>query len=255
MAVALWLAQRAPLRDVPVMAGIPLVWSGEGEGGTAPRPGAAPLPAPAAPPPADAPAPPSPMASLPPPPPPDTVDLPSPSSLAAPRPAAPDGAPLPAPLPALPAPPASEPVADAMPLPPPAPPRPPSERRAAQAADAAGVVDLALDAAMGGVRLGAGAGGPEGETRGPGAPRPGCAEAIGYPPDLRRDRVTGAVGLLLRLSDDGRVVAARVGESSGVPALDDWARQGVRRCRFAPALREGRPVWANHRYRVVFRME
>jgi protein TonB len=46
------------------------------------------------------------------------------------------------------------------------------------------------------------------------------------------------------VDDSGRVVAesTRVQESSGYPALDSAALAAVPRLRYAPALRDGRPV-------------
>ena len=41
-------------------------------------------------------------------------------------------------------------------------------------------------------------------------------------------------------------------KSSGFPALDDWARTRIKRCRFAPALRDGRPVWSSYNTSVYF---
>ncbi|WP_376093150.1 energy transducer TonB [Roseomonas sp. CCTCC AB2023176] len=106
-----------------------------------------------------------------------------------------------------------------------------------------------------GVRLGAGAFGAPGLTQGVGAPLPGCADAIPYPPDERRRGVTGAVNLRLRIRDNGGVVEARVIESSGSTGLDEAAVQGIRRCRFAPAVRDGINVFGTREYRVVFRLE
>jgi protein TonB len=109
--------------------------------------------------------------------------------------------------------------------------------------------------ARGGIRLGAGTAGAAGETSNVGAPQPGCQDVIGYPASERQRGVTGAVGLRLRVSDDGRVVEARLVQPSGSFALDDAAQRGIRRCRFAPALRDGRPVWGSRDYRVVFQLE
>jgi protein TonB len=50
-------------------------------------------------------------------------------------------------------------------------------------------------------------------------------------------------------------VAAQVIESSGSFALDEWAVQGIRRCRFVPAMRDGANVFGSRDYRVVFRLE
>ncbi len=108
--------------------------------------------------------------------------------------------------------------------------------------------------APGAIRLGAGATGAPGESRAVGAPQPGCQDVIGYPPDERRRGITGAVVFRLRISDDGRVVEARLVEPSGSFALDEAAQRGIRRCRFVPALRDGVPVWGSRDYRVVFNL-
>ncbi|MBP0491537.1 energy transducer TonB [Pararoseomonas indoligenes] len=86
-------------------------------------------------------------------------------------------------------------------------------------------------------------------------PRPGCPDVIGYPAAERQRGVTGAVGLRLRVSDDGRVVEARIAQTSGDAALDEAAQRGIRRCRFVPALRDGVPVWGSRDYRVVFQLD
>ena len=112
-------------------------------------------------------------------------------------------------------------------------------------------VDAAPSAA--GVRLGAGLA-PQGGARGPASAPDGCSDGIGYPPAEMARGVTGIVDLVLRVSDDGRVVAARVARSSGVAALDEWAQRGVRRCRFPSAQRDGRNVWGNREQRIVFRI-
>lgn len=244
------------------MTGIPLVWVGEGEGSTARRPAELPPPVAAAPPeaPETPPVPPAP----------DAAPVP-PLAQAAPAagleaPPAPEAGNLPMPPPDAPVPVTSPAPAaglspqplDELPLPPP-PPSPPQRRPAppqppAQAAPSPdpGRAKLALDASVGGMRLGAGSGGLPGESRGPGMPAAGCAEAIGLPPAGTGQRNAGFVGLRLRLSDDGRVVEARVAVSSGFPALDDWARTRIKRCRFTPALRDGRPVWSSYNTSVYF---
>ncbi len=65
-----------------------------------------------------------------------------------------------------------------------------------------------------------------------------------YPPALLSQRIGGTVLLRLFLSDSGTVVpeSTRVQESSGYPALDSAALAAVPRLRYAPALRDGRPV-------------
>lgn len=65
-----------------------------------------------------------------------------------------------------------------------------------------------------------------------------------YPAALVQERIGGTVILRLFVDDSGRVVAesTRVQESSGYPALDSAALAAVPRLRYAPALRDGRPV-------------
>jgi TonB family protein len=65
-----------------------------------------------------------------------------------------------------------------------------------------------------------------------------------YPPALAQQRIGGTVILRLFVSEAGGVVAesTTVQESSGYPALDSAALAAAPRLRYAPALREGRPV-------------
>jgi protein TonB len=54
---------------------------------------------------------------------------------------------------------------------------------------------------------------------------------------------------------DGRVGSARVASSSGHGSLDRAALKAVKRWRFRPALRGGKPVTATLMVPVVFRLE
>ncbi|WP_043830115.1 energy transducer TonB [Muricoccus aerilatus] len=251
------------LAEPRIVEGTPLVWEGpvgaaEGAPDLSPdAPRAAPeafapaMPAEAAPPPPPEAAPQDPVPEAP------LPDAMPPTPAAEPLPVAPDA----------PAPPAQQALAlrpvPAAPLPlplPPAPPAPPVPPRTAPAAPtatapapAARAGEVAL--AAGAIRLGAGTAGSPGESREVGAPQPGCQDVIGYPASERARGITGRVKLRLRVSDDGRVVEARVVEPSGSFALDEAARMGIRRCRFLPSLRDGMPVWGSRDYPVVFRLE
>jgi len=264
------------LPEPRIVEGTPLVWEGPvgaAEGGEtlsptpaapppAPEAAAAPTP-PAAPPPLPAePAPPAAAEAAPPVPAPAEPAPPvtPPAEAALPAPAgAPDlpPAPRPSPAPPRPAPPQAE-----LPLPLPTPPRAPPRSSPALPAPVAppaapaGAPMRSVDVpiAPGAIRLGAGTSGAPGESRAVGAPQPGCEDLIPYPPAERQRGATGAVGLRLRISDDGRVVEVRIAEASGNPALDEAARTGVRRCRFIPALRDGIAVWGSRDYRIVFRL-
>lgn len=194
------------------------------------------------------------------PPPPPELPSPEPPSSQAPS------SQLPSPEPAAPARPDPVPPArsaEAAPLPLPPPPAPPAPPRPAVTPPPQPAIPFAspapraveAPAVAGAVRLGAGAAGAPGESRAVGAPQPGCEDVIGYPSSERQRGITGAVGLRLRVSDDGRVVEARIVQPSGSFALDEAAQRGVRRCRFLPALRDGMPVWGSRDYRVVFRLE
>jgi len=65
----------------------------------------------------------------------------------------------------------------------------------------------------------------------------------------------GATRLRVRITPDGRVLEARVFESSGHASLDAAAVAAVRRWRFEPALRDGVPVFANATVTINFTLE
>jgi protein TonB len=106
------------------------------------------------------------------------------------------------------------------------------------------------------LRLGAGLALPEAQ---PGPERPAarrpeaCSDSIEYPPELERAGIGGEVLLRLRLTDKGRVIEARVVQSSGHPQLDEAVLRSARRCRFDPALRDGVPVFSNLPLRVTLK--
>jgi len=52
----------------------------------------------------------------------------------------------------------------------------------------------------------------------------------------------GAVTVNFRVDATGGVAESRIQRSSGHPSLDEAARSALHRCRFTPALRDGRPV-------------
>ncbi len=62
-----------------------------------------------------------------------------------------------------------------------------------------------------------------------------------YPYSLRRERVTGSVRVLFVIDEDGRVRDPRIEESTH-REFERPALEAVRRWRFEPGIRDGRPV-------------
>jgi len=75
-----------------------------------------------------------------------------------------------------------------------------------------------------------------------------------YPESARRDGAQGLVVLDVTVSREGAPLEVAIAQSSGVPTLDAAAMSGVRRWRFAPALRDGDAVEARIRIPVRFRL-
>jgi protein TonB len=63
-----------------------------------------------------------------------------------------------------------------------------------------------------------------------------------YPPEARRLGQQGRVLLEVQVGADGRAISVSVKRSSGFPALDSAAVQGVQRWTFEPARVGGLPV-------------
>lgn len=77
-----------------------------------------------------------------------------------------------------------------------------------------------------------------------------------YPAASVRMLEVGVVVLELNVGADGRVIEARVQQSSGHPRLDAAAvREALRRWRLLPATEDGQPVTGWIRQRVSFRLQ
>jgi len=61
----------------------------------------------------------------------------------------------------------------------------------------------------------------------------------GYPEELACDNIGGQVILAMTIGVDGKPSSVDVFRSSGVPALDQAAKEGVRTWVFKPATRDG----------------
>jgi protein TonB len=76
-----------------------------------------------------------------------------------------------------------------------------------------------------------------------------------YPRLAREAGLEGLVWIKTQVNKYGRVTDALVYKSSGTPALDEAALQAAPKCRFNPALQNGRPVCMWVMYKVVFELD
>lgn len=76
-----------------------------------------------------------------------------------------------------------------------------------------------------------------------------CAKPV-WPKASLAAHHTGTVTLAFLIDTDGTVGDAEVKQSSGHPALDEAAREGIRKCRFVPGVKDGKPVasWMRMQY-------
>ena len=75
-----------------------------------------------------------------------------------------------------------------------------------------------------------------------------------YPPEARANEVEADVALEVVLDASGAVTSARIARRAGY-GFDDAALSAIRRYRFFPALKDGRPVGVRMRWSVSFRLQ
>jgi TonB family protein len=85
-------------------------------------------------------------------------------------------------------------------------------------------------------------------------PRPIGDAGFEFPRRLLRRKVEGRIVLLLDLSEQGDVLDLRV-QSSDLPRFDEFVSDEVRGWKFAPLLREGRPVASRARFPISIRIQ
>ena len=68
-----------------------------------------------------------------------------------------------------------------------------------------------------------------------------CAKPVWPPADLAAGN-QGSVTLKFEVDADGKVLRSMVAKSSGHPALDEAAREGIAKCTFIPGTLNGQPV-------------
>lgn len=66
---------------------------------------------------------------------------------------------------------------------------------------------------------------------------------------------TGAVRLAFQIGKDGKVKGSRINKSSGHPDLDQAAREGIQKCAFKPAVKNGKTVETWQQMMYVWTLE
>ncbi len=81
-----------------------------------------------------------------------------------------------------------------------------------------------------------------------------CAKPL-WPQAALAALQTGTVTLTFLIDADGKVGNSRVDRSSGHPALDEAAREGIAKCRFVPGQVQGKPVQSWMKMQYVWTLE
>jgi len=76
-----------------------------------------------------------------------------------------------------------------------------------------------------------------------------------YPMGSRRKREQGIVVLRLVISEAGRVMEVAIDKSSGFAALDEAAITAVRKWRWSPTMRDGKPIMISGLVRIPFMLK
>ena len=76
-----------------------------------------------------------------------------------------------------------------------------------------------------------------------------CEKPV-WPKEALRREQQGKVTLAFQISEAGAVTDSKIVKSSGFPALDMAARDGIMKCRFTPATQDGKPqaAWMKMQY-------
>lgn len=81
-----------------------------------------------------------------------------------------------------------------------------------------------------------------------------CAKPV-WPKEALRKEQTGTVTLSFLIDADGNVSDSKLVKSSGYELLDNAALEGIRKCRFNPALVDGKPVAVWQQMQYVWTLE
>lgn len=85
-------------------------------------------------------------------------------------------------------------------------------------------------------------------------PRPVGVAGFEFPRRLLRKKVDGRIVLLLKLSEQGRVLDVQI-DSSDLPDFDDFVSREVRDWQFTPVVQEGNPIVAHARLPIPIRIQ
>ena len=82
-----------------------------------------------------------------------------------------------------------------------------------------------------------------------GVEAPSCDRPV-YPQQAMANKIEGTSTIGFLIDTDGKVVATRLYTSSGDASLDEAARSGLAKCKFKPAMANGKAVraWIPIRY-------
>ncbi len=84
-------------------------------------------------------------------------------------------------------------------------------------------------------------------------PRPVGAAGFNFPRHLRKEKVSGRIVLLLKLSPEGKVLDVQI-ETSDLPRFNDIVLRQIRNWRFTPPTQQGTPVRAQARLPIPIRI-
>jgi periplasmic protein TonB len=85
-------------------------------------------------------------------------------------------------------------------------------------------------------------------------PLPSGAIEVSYPALARRLNQQGVVSVQAEIDDQGKVISARVYASSGHRLLDAAALEAVKKTRFIPSRRDGKPIASSFIVPIRFRL-
>jgi TonB family protein len=75
-----------------------------------------------------------------------------------------------------------------------------------------------------------------------------------YPQEAKDEGLNGVVWVKAYVHEDGAVAKAIVGKTSGHKSLDKAALEAAYKCRYTPALAEGKPIATWVTYKVDFNL-